>query len=31
MDLIRVGKFELFPSERLLCLAGQRLELGDRR
>ena len=30
MDLIRVGKFELFPSERLLCLAGQRLELGAR-
>jgi len=30
MDLIRVGTFELFPSERLLCAAGKPLELGSR-
>ena len=30
MDLIRVGKFELYPSERLLCRDGQRVELGAR-
>jgi DNA-binding winged helix-turn-helix (wHTH) protein len=30
MDLIRVGNFDLFPSERLLCSAGKQLELGSR-
>lgn len=30
MDLIRVGTFELCPSERLLCAGGKPLELGSR-
>jgi predicted ATPase/DNA-binding winged helix-turn-helix (wHTH) protein len=30
MDMIRVGSFELRPSERMLCLAGKPLELGAR-
>ena len=30
MDLIRVGTFDLFPSERLLCAAGKPVELGSR-
>jgi len=30
MDLIRVGDFELYPSERLLCAAGKPVELGAR-
>jgi DNA-binding winged helix-turn-helix (wHTH) protein len=30
MDLIRVGAFELYPSERMLCAAGKPLELGAR-
>jgi predicted ATPase/DNA-binding winged helix-turn-helix (wHTH) protein len=30
MDLIRVGTFELCPSERLLCAAGKPVELGSR-
>src|SRR5215831_14675497 len=30
MDLVRVGAFELFPSERKLCAAGQQLDLGAR-
>lgn len=30
MDLIRVGSFELYPSERRLCSAGKPLELGAR-
>jgi predicted ATPase/DNA-binding winged helix-turn-helix (wHTH) protein len=30
MDLIRVGNFDLLPSERLLCAAGKPLELGSR-
>jgi predicted ATPase/DNA-binding winged helix-turn-helix (wHTH) protein len=30
MDLIRVGGFELYPSERLLKIAGKPVELGSR-
>ena len=30
MDLIRVGTFDLFPSERLLCVGGKPVELGSR-
>ncbi len=30
MDGLRVGAFELYPSERVLCAAGKRLELGAR-
>jgi predicted ATPase/DNA-binding winged helix-turn-helix (wHTH) protein len=30
MDLVRVGAFELFPSERKLCAAGKQLDLGAR-
>lgn len=30
MDQIRVGTFELHPSERLLCAAGKPVELGSR-
>ncbi|HEY2590395.1 MAG TPA: winged helix-turn-helix domain-containing protein, partial [Steroidobacteraceae bacterium] len=30
MDLIRVGPFELYPSERLLRAGGKPLELGAR-
>ena len=30
MDRIRVGKFELRPSERTLCEGGEPLELGAR-
>jgi predicted ATPase/DNA-binding winged helix-turn-helix (wHTH) protein len=30
MDLIRVGAFELYPSERKLCAEGCAIELGAR-
>ena len=30
MNLIRVGNFELYPTERLLCAAGKPVELGAR-
>src|SRR5580692_7751085 len=30
MDLIRVGPFELYPSERTLSAAGKPMELGAR-
>jgi predicted ATPase/DNA-binding winged helix-turn-helix (wHTH) protein len=30
MELIRVGAFELYPSERMLCLGGKPVELGAR-
>ena len=30
MDLLRVGTFDLYPSERLLCAAGKPVELGSR-
>src|SRR5882672_8662652 len=30
MDLIRVGAFELYPSERKLCAAGRPVDLGAR-
>jgi len=30
MDLIRIGAFELYPSERMLCLAGKPVDLGSR-
>ncbi len=30
MDCIRVGAFELYPSERRLCAAGKPVELGAR-
>ncbi len=30
MDRIRVGAFELFPTERMLCAGGQPVELGAR-
>ncbi len=30
MDLIRVGPFELYPSERTLRAGGKRIELGAR-
>jgi predicted ATPase/DNA-binding winged helix-turn-helix (wHTH) protein len=30
MDRIRVGAFEVFPGERLLCAAGKPVEVGAR-
>src|SRR5260370_35185213 len=30
MDLIRIGAFELYPSERMLCTAGKPVDLGAR-
>lgn len=30
MDLIRVGSFEVFPGERLLCSGGKAVEIGSR-
>ena len=30
MDQIRLGNFELYPSERRLCAAGRPVELGSR-
>ena len=30
MERIRVGAFELYPSERMLCAGGQPVELGAR-
>ncbi|MGC1456900.1 MAG: winged helix-turn-helix domain-containing protein [Steroidobacteraceae bacterium] len=30
MDNIRIGAFEIFPSERMLCAAGKPVELGAR-
>src|SRR5450432_3751550 len=30
MDLIRVGAFDLYPSERLLCAGVKQLDLGAR-
>jgi len=30
MELIRVGTFELYPTERRLCAGGQPVELGAR-
>src|SRR6185295_8257124 len=30
MDLIRVGTFEVYPTERAICAAGKPLELGAR-
>src|SRR5450432_1235934 len=30
MDVIRVGAFELYPSERILSAAGKPMELGAR-
>ncbi len=30
MDLVRVGPFELYPSERMLRAGGKRVELGAR-
>jgi predicted ATPase/DNA-binding winged helix-turn-helix (wHTH) protein len=30
MDLIRIGAFELYPSERMLCAAGKPVDLGAR-
>src|SRR5271167_5211098 len=30
MDRISVGTFELFPSERMLCVGGKPLDLGAR-
>jgi len=30
MDRMRVGSFELYPSERMLCDAGKSVELGAR-
>jgi predicted ATPase/DNA-binding winged helix-turn-helix (wHTH) protein len=30
MDVIRIGSFELYPSERVLCAAGKPVELGAR-
>jgi predicted ATPase/DNA-binding winged helix-turn-helix (wHTH) protein len=30
MDVIRVGAFELYPSERMLCAGGKPVELGAR-
>src|ERR1700730_202552 len=30
MDLIRIGAFEPYPSERMLCLAGKPVDLGAR-
>jgi predicted ATPase/DNA-binding winged helix-turn-helix (wHTH) protein len=30
MDHIRIGAFEIYPSERMLCAAGKPVELGAR-
>src|ERR1700674_3214518 len=30
MDLIRIGAFELYPSERMLCAEGKPVDLGAR-
>ena len=30
MDRIRIGNFELYPAERMLCAHGTRVELGAR-
>jgi len=30
MDRIRLGSFEIYPSERMLCAAGKPVELGAR-
>src|SRR5580700_7613902 len=30
MDQIRIGAFELYPSERRLCSAGKAVEIGAR-
>src|SRR5258708_19787234 len=30
MDLIRLGAFELYPSERVLCTAGKPVDVGAR-
>jgi predicted ATPase/DNA-binding winged helix-turn-helix (wHTH) protein len=30
MNLIRIGAFELYPSERMLCAAGKPVDLGAR-
>ena len=30
MDVILIGSFELFPSERMLCAAGKPVDLGAR-
>ena len=30
MDLIRIGAFELYPSERMLCAAGKPVDVGAR-
>src|SRR3974390_410921 len=30
MDLIRIGSFELYPSERRLCSDGRPVEIGAR-
>ena len=30
MDVIRIGSFELYPSERMLCAAGKPVDLGAR-
>src|SRR5579862_6887441 len=30
MDHIRIGAFEIYPSERMLCCAGKPVEIGAR-
>src|SRR3984893_16225673 len=30
MDLLRIGTFELCPSERMLCAEGKPVDLGAR-
>src|SRR5262245_5768585 len=30
MDLIRIGDFEVYPGERLLCAAGKPVDVGAR-
>jgi len=30
MELIRVGSFDLYPSERMLCAGGKPVEIGAR-
>jgi predicted ATPase/DNA-binding winged helix-turn-helix (wHTH) protein len=30
MDVIRIGPFEIYPSERMLCAAGKPIDLGAR-
>jgi predicted ATPase/DNA-binding winged helix-turn-helix (wHTH) protein len=30
MELVRVGAFELYPAERMLCASGKPVELGAR-